>query len=173
MRSLESDLRARLLAAILARPPDFFERLVLRVLRAMGYGSSGEDTTAVAILREAKSDAPDPVFVLKGAPFRPRTSATPVYRADAAPFRTWERLIAWLATKGIDGPKPIHDLRKLAGSMVHLAYGIEQARDFLGHQSVLTTSASYLSRTPKVMVSLPLLADEVSKAQADRMEASR
>ncbi len=131
------------------------------------------DTTAVAILREAKSDAPDPVFVLKGAPFKPRTSATPVYRADAAPFRTWERLIAWLATKGIDGPKPIHDLRKLAGSMVHLAYGIEQARDFLGHQSVLTTSASYLSQTPKVMVSIPLLADEVSKAQADRMEASR
>jgi len=43
MRSLESDLRARLLAAILAQPPDFFERLVLRVLRAMGYGSSGED----------------------------------------------------------------------------------------------------------------------------------
>ena len=43
LQSLEDELRPRILNAILAQPPDFFERLVLQVLRAMGYGASGED----------------------------------------------------------------------------------------------------------------------------------
>ena len=43
IKSLKDDLRARLLAAILDQPPDFFERLVLQVLKAMGYGAEDED----------------------------------------------------------------------------------------------------------------------------------
>jgi restriction system protein len=42
VETLESDLRTRLLGEILSQPPDFFERLVLDVLRAMGYGSGRE-----------------------------------------------------------------------------------------------------------------------------------
>ena len=43
IKSLKDDLRSRLLAAILDQPPDFFERLVLQVLKAMGYGAEDED----------------------------------------------------------------------------------------------------------------------------------
>ena len=43
IRSLKDDLRSWLLAAILDQPPDFFERLVLQVLKAMGYGAEDED----------------------------------------------------------------------------------------------------------------------------------
>ena len=43
IRSLKDDLRSRLLAAILDQPPDFFERLVLQVLKAMGYGADEAD----------------------------------------------------------------------------------------------------------------------------------
>jgi restriction system protein len=41
--SLRSDLRARLLQTIVEQSPAFFERLVLDVLTAMGYGGSRED----------------------------------------------------------------------------------------------------------------------------------
>jgi restriction system protein len=43
IQTLKSDLRSRLLDAILAQPPEFFEKLVLQVLKAMGYGSGNED----------------------------------------------------------------------------------------------------------------------------------
>ena len=41
--ALDTDLRDRLLTAIVDQPPSFFERLVLDVLIAMGYGGSRED----------------------------------------------------------------------------------------------------------------------------------
>lgn len=44
IKTLESDLRARLLAAILEQTPEFFERLVLEVLKAMGYGADNENS---------------------------------------------------------------------------------------------------------------------------------
>lgn len=44
IKTLESDLRARLLDAILEQSPEFFERLVLEVLKAMGYGAATEDS---------------------------------------------------------------------------------------------------------------------------------
>ena len=44
IKTLESDLRSRLLAAVLEQSPEFFEKLVLQVLKAMGYGSGNEDS---------------------------------------------------------------------------------------------------------------------------------
>ena len=44
IKTLESDLRSRLLSAVLEQSPEFFEKLVLQVLKAMGYGSGKEDS---------------------------------------------------------------------------------------------------------------------------------
>ncbi len=44
IKALESDLRARLLSAVLDQSPEFFERLVLQVLKAMGYGAANDDS---------------------------------------------------------------------------------------------------------------------------------
>jgi restriction system protein len=44
IKTLESDLRSRLLSAILDQSPEFFERLVLEVLKAMGYGTENDDS---------------------------------------------------------------------------------------------------------------------------------
>lgn len=41
--ALDAELRGRLLQTIIAQSPEFFERLVLDVLLAMGYGGSRED----------------------------------------------------------------------------------------------------------------------------------
>jgi restriction system protein len=43
INAINADLKARLLAAILEQSPEFFERLVLDVLLAMGYGGSRTD----------------------------------------------------------------------------------------------------------------------------------
>jgi integrase len=122
------------------------------------------DDLAVEIIREAKAEAPDPIFVLKGALPKPQTKAATVYRCDVAPWRTWKKLGAWLASKGIQDGKPIHVLRKLAGSLVFAAHGLEQARGFLGHASISTTSDSYLAASRRVTVSIPAPTDEVSTA---------
>lgn len=130
------------------------------------------DEVAVDILRRAKADNPDPLFVLKGGPYRKQHTAAPLYRADAAPHFTWLRLAEWLRSKGVTGDKPIHTLRKLAGSLVFQAHGIEQARGFLGHGDVSTTSRSYIAKTKRVTVSIPVPADEVSAARAEQQTAT-
>jgi len=122
------------------------------------------DGAAIEILRRAKSARPDPVFVLKGAEPKAQIHAAGTYRCDAAPWRTWEKLTAWLGKRGVKDGKPIHLLRKLAGSLVFAAHGLEQARAFLGHASVVTTSDSYVAKARRVTVSIPTLSDEVSVA---------
>ena len=119
------------------------------------------------MLRRAKGDSPDPVFVLRGGPYRVQTSSYKTYRADAAPRRTWQGLIAWLGTKGVNETMPIHVLRKLAGSLVFQAHGIEQARGFLGHGDVSTTSRSYIAKTKRVVVSIMEPSDEIAAAKQE------
>ncbi len=129
------------------------------------------DAAAVEILRQAKADSPDPVFVLKGAPFRRQRTAAPTYRADASPHFTWLSLAEWLRTKGVHDDKPIHVLRKLAGSLIFQAHGIEQARGFLGHGDVSTTSRSYIAKTKRITVSIASPVDEFSAARKGASDA--
>jgi integrase len=124
------------------------------------------EPVVVNILRRAKADNPDPVFVLKGGEYRRQLKAATYYRCDASPWRTWRNLSAWLSEHGIKDGKPIHVLRKLAGSLVFTKYGLEQARGFLGHKSVTTTSSSYLAKANRITVSIGEPADEFSAAQA-------
>ena len=92
---------------------------------------------------------------------RPRESR----RTNANPHRTWSGLIAWLTWKGVADEKPIHILHNLAGSLVFQAHGIKQARGFLGHGDVSTTSRSFIAKNKRVVVSLLEPTDEVSKAR--------
>ena len=120
----------------------------------------------IEVLRSAKSDSPNPIFVLKGGDYRPQLKAAPFYRCDVSPWKTWRRLSSWLAARGISDGKPIHVLRKLAGSLIFSQHGLEQARGFLGHASVTTTSSSYLAQAKRVTVEIGAPADEVSAARA-------
>ena len=106
----------------------------------------------VATLSRFRAGA-DPVFVLHGGQARPGEKWR-YYRADLEPWETWKRLVTWLRSKGIATPKPIHDLRKMAGSIVHQQHGIEVARGFLGHADIATTSGSYTDKKKKVSVNI-------------------
>lgn len=78
-------------------------------------------------------------FVLFGLdPSKPRALKT--YRAQC-----WESLATWLRSKGFASQNPIHELRKLSGSLVNAKAGLEAARKHLGHRSIATTSASYVA----------------------------
>jgi len=96
-------------------------------------------------LRARRLEAPEAEFVLNGT--APKTAKrTNTYRAEA-----WEPLTAWIRTKGITGQKPLHELRKLSGSLVNATAGIEAARRHLGHANITTTSNSYVSARTAVV----------------------
>jgi integrase len=81
-------------------------------------------------------------FVIE-SPNLPRKRATfENYRAQGV----FERLSAWLRSKGVSAPKPIHELRKESGSMVNRKHGLTAAKDFLRHADIAITAAHYIDR---------------------------
>ena len=81
-------------------------------------------------------------FVIE-SPNLPRKRATfENYRAQ----NVFERLSAWLRSKGVSAQKPIHELRKESGSMVNRKHGLTAAKDFLRHADVAITAAHYIDR---------------------------
>ena len=86
----------------------------------------------------------DKTFVLKGGEARPNEKYT-YYRAE----NTWKALTTWLKLKGVDTPKPIHYLRKLAGSLMYGSNDVYAAQRFLGHSDIRTTIGSYVHEGDK------------------------
>lgn len=124
------------------------------------------DAQTVAILKRAfEADGHDPIFVLRGNPPTPQTHAAPTYRAEGRYVKTWQTLTAWLKKNGLDEEKPVHALRKLGGSFIFNTFGLEQARQFLGHSTVAVTSNSYVVTRKKIVVSLTPAASEQPKGQ--------
>lgn len=81
----------------------------------------------------------DLVFVLNGGDAKPNVNYT-YYRASG----TWDQLTAWLRSKGVESPKPIHYLRKLSGSLMYANNDVYAPQRFLGHSDIRTTIGSYL-----------------------------
>jgi integrase len=79
------------------------------------------------------------VFVLHGGKSKP-DSKFAYYRAK----NTWKELTAWLRSKGVETPKPIHYLRKLSGSLMYGSNDVYAAQRFLGHADIRTTIGSYV-----------------------------
>jgi integrase len=93
----------------------------------------------LAFLKVQRETAPAAEFVLTGR--APRAAGRGYeYRA-----RAWKPLAAWLRSNGMVTRNPIHELRKLSGSIVNSSNGLEAARQHLGHATIATTSASYLA----------------------------
>jgi len=90
-------------------------------------------------------------FVMVGS--QPNLEATyDYYRCDC----TWRDLNAWLRDKGVTQSKAIHALRKESGSLIASTFGIEAARQHLGHRDIRTTSSHYVSKKKRIEIRLPL-----------------
>lgn len=103
---------------------------------------------AVEVIRAFKEGSHSE-FVLDGSDARPAATYD-YYRADS----TWRTLTAWLKSKGVRERKAIHMLRKESGSLMASRFGIEAAREHLGHRDIRTTSAHYVSKKGRREVSL-------------------
>jgi integrase len=99
----------------------------------------------VAHLRARHAENPAAEFVLSGL--------DPTKKRDAKVYRCacWKTLAAWLRTKGFASPNPIHELRKLSGSLVNSVAGLEAARRHLGHRNIATTAASYVTGSAAIV----------------------
>lgn len=102
----------------------------------------------VDILRGYKQGCTSP-FVMDGNDPYPEATYD-AYRCD----HTWRRLLAWLRSKGITEVKAVHSLRKESGSLIATQYGIEAARQHLGHRDISTTSAHYVCKKRRFEVSV-------------------
>ncbi len=105
--------------------------------------------SAMNLLREFRQGS-DGAFVLAGEDPRP-DSTYDYYRCD----NTWRFLVDWLREKGVRHQKAIHMLRKESGSLIAANYGIEAARQHLGHRDIRTTSAHYVEKRKRVEITLP------------------
>lgn len=114
--------------------------------------------SAVAVIRSFKKGSTSH-FVLEGGEANPAANWD-YYRAD----KMWRELNAWLKRKGVRHRKAIHSLRKESGSLIAAEFGIEAARQHLGHRDIRTTSSIYTDKKKRVEVSIPT-------AGADRLRA--
>jgi integrase len=140
-----------------------FARCMVRIEAASDFNPKAEtslgevpiDPELCTILRGLRATEKEAVYVLEGEASRPRSGYSH-YRAE----RTFTRLAAWLRKHGVNSQKPLHDLRKEAGSLLCQRAGILAASRFLRHADIAITSAHYAAEKERFTVGLGgLLAD--------------
>lgn len=115
---------------------------------------------AVDVLRAFKAGSKSE-FVLDGGD--PSPSATwPYYRCNC----TWRKLLVWLKSKDVSQRNAIHALRKESGSLIASAFGIEAARQHLGHRDIRTTSAHYVDKKKRIEITLSMAGAELREVGA-------
>jgi hypothetical protein len=118
--------------------------------------SSEADVTvskgAAIILEQMLSKAKGKWMVVDG-----RSKKASAYRTGAH----HEKLLDWLRNyeeRGVkplaDVHKPLHELRKEAGTLVDKKYGLNAAKNFLRHSDIATTAGYYLGSTGNVTTRL-------------------
>lgn len=107
---------------------------------------------AAAILCRMIKRTKGPWFIKDGISNRNRS-----YRAGIH----HDALVAWLrsyeerGTKPFaDVPKPIHELRKEAGTLVNSQHGLNEAKNFLRHSSITTTASYYVGSKGNITTGL-------------------
>jgi integrase len=125
------------------------DRGVLRILSGKTVDSIGEVPLGPETASEfgrLRKQATGP-HVLDGD-IRPMAKDRRTYRAEA----TFERLTAWLRAHGVNDRKPLHALRKEAGSLVNALAGIHAASRFLRHADIGITAAHYADQRQRAIV---------------------
>lgn len=113
------------------------------------------DKELIEILRGYRAKATG-IFVIESERAR-RPGADYFYRAD----KSFKRLYAWLAEKGVSDRKPLHTLRKEAGTLVYEKFGIYAAQRHLRHSDIRITTQFYTDQKERLSTGLgSLLTDE-------------
>jgi hypothetical protein len=120
-----------------------FDTGVIRIEPTKYYHPKSEDSIKdidvepelLAVLQEMRN----------GTPFVIESSAEP----QSASYRCsylFEKLIEWLKAHGVQGSKPLHQLRKEFGSLLADKHGIHVASLMLGRSDISVTASHYLDK---------------------------
>jgi integrase len=90
------------------------------------------------LLHQWRASDPKARFVIPSTKLAPKATERE-YRCQ----RVFDELIVWLRSKGVEGNKPIHTLRKAAGNLVNEHFGLLAASRFLGHSDTRITGRFY------------------------------
>lgn len=181
--ALFAGLRFNEIDKLLWRQVDF-ERALIRieateVFRPKTEEAAGDvplDPELVALLRGWKAKARGPFVIEADREARPGAGWN-AYRART----NHKHLLDWLRALEIDGEtplanvqKPIHELRKEAGSLINERYGIHAASVFLRHADTRITAAHYLDGKRGITTGLGslLTGDNVEEFPAEGAEES-
>lgn len=134
-----------------------FKRGIIRIEAHADFSPKAEtslgevplDTEVIAILSGMRAREPKAEYVLAGETVN-SDSAWRQYRAE----KTFARLNAWLRMNGVKSQKPLHSLRKEAGSLVCKQGGLFAASRFLRHADVAITAMHYVDQKNVVTVGL-------------------
>jgi integrase len=108
------------------------------------------DVGLVSLLRGFKAKARGQYVLEEGSGVTASKPWGQRYRcADA-----FSRLTQWLRSHGVEGAKPIHTLRKEAGSIIVTKAGIHAASQFLRHADIQVTSMHYADHKERVTVDI-------------------
>lgn len=107
------------------------------------------DPEASEELRAMMSQSQSPFVIASER--KPRgDSLRAYYRCDPV----FNRLTAWLRSKGITSNKPLHELRKEIGAIIATEQGIYAASRFLRHSDITTTARHYADQKTRVTAGL-------------------
>ena len=103
------------------------------------------DSEVITHLKTYKEKSPSREFVLPRDNEKEVSKSWTSYRANIILLS----LIDWLRKVGVKANKPLHALRKLAGSEVAKSKGIFAASSFLRHKSTAVTQQHYVAPAPE------------------------
>jgi len=112
-------------------------------------GVIGIEPEVVALLAAYREDSRDP-FVIRASGQNETSKSAQWYRAE----RHFDGLLGWLRNHGIDDMKPLHVLRKEAGSLICGTLGLYAASRFLRHGDVRITAEHYIDKKGHVTVGM-------------------
>jgi integrase len=111
------------------------------------------DLTMVSLLRGFRAKASGQFVIEEGTGLTASKPWGQRYRCEDVFFR----LNHWLRQHGVDTRKPIHTLRKEAGSIIATKAGIHAASQFLRHADIQVTSMHYADHKERVTVDMGAL----------------
>jgi integrase len=126
-------------------------------------GNVEVDETFCSIFRGFLARASGPFMIEAAAREAGEKEWGQQYRCDAV----FNRLNAWLRANGMDVAKPLHTLRKEAGSIIATQSGIHAASRFLRHADIQVTALHYADHKERVTVGIGALLKPENLTQID------
>jgi integrase len=108
------------------------------------------DPTLASLLRGFRARAQGQFVIEEGTGFTASKPWGQRYRCEGVFYR----LTQWLRKNGVEGSKPLHTLRKEAGSIIATRAGIYAASRFLRHADIQVTAMHYADHKERVTVDI-------------------